>query len=54
MLDLRGACRPGDFGESADDKDGTGAKPEKQEKLGLIWERLLNHKNFGKETGKDY
>ena len=34
MLDLRGAFRPCDFEESAVNKDGTGAKPEKQEKLG--------------------
>jgi len=33
MLDLRGTCRPGDFGESGDDKDGTASKLEKQEKL---------------------
>ena len=33
MCYLRGACRPGDFGESGVDKDGTGAKHEKQEKM---------------------
>jgi len=43
---LRGDCRPGDFGESAVDKDGPGAKYEKQEKVrGLIWARLLIPKN---------
>ena len=37
MLDLRGACRSGDFKESGVDKDGMGAKHEKQENLrGLI------------------
>ena len=38
MLDLRGACRSGDFGESGVDKDGTVAQHERQENLrGLIW-----------------
>jgi D-mannonate dehydratase len=46
MCFLRGDCRPGDFGESAVDKDGPGAKHEKQEKVrGLIWARLLIPKN---------
>jgi hypothetical protein len=46
MCYLRGDCRPGDFGESAVDKDGPGAKHEKQEKVrGLIWARLLIPKN---------
>jgi hypothetical protein len=46
MLDLRGTCRPGDFEQSGVDKDGTGAKHEKQEEVrGLIWARLLIPKN---------
>jgi hypothetical protein len=46
MCYLRGDCRPGDFGEPAIDKDGSGAQHEKQEKVrGLIWARLLIPKN---------
>ncbi len=46
MLDLWGTCRPGNFGESRVDKDGTGSKHERQEKLReLIWARLLIHEN---------
>jgi hypothetical protein len=37
MCSLRGDCGRGDFGESAIDKDGPGAKHEKQEKVrGLV------------------
>ena len=37
MCYLRGDCGPGDFGEPGIDKNGPGAKHEKQEKVrGLI------------------
>ncbi len=46
MLDLRGTCRPCDIGESGIDKDRTGAKHEKQEKLtGFIRPRRFIPKN---------
>jgi hypothetical protein len=46
MCYLRGDCRPGDFGEPGIDKNGPGAKHEKQEKVReLMWARLLIPKN---------
>ena len=46
MCYLRGDCRPGDFGKSGIDKDGPGAKHEKQEKVReVIWVRPLIPKN---------
>lgn len=46
VLSLRGECGPGDFGESAIDKDRPGAKLKKKEKVrGLVWARLLIPKN---------
>ena len=46
MCYLRGDCRPGDFGEPGIDKNGPGAKHEKQEKVRrLIWAISLNPEN---------
>jgi len=51
MLDLRGACRPGNFEESGVDKDGTGSKHEIHEKVrGLIWPRLFDPQTLQKDT----